>query len=152
MWTKTKHLLFFPTWALQLSETLKYSFHANIFICIHSIRICCTWNKTQLETFGYIIKALTGIPYLRQVCRGSDMTVLKNSCWLYGVTKGPWKNILVPPLQSSQQSYRVSKKRHFLAVVETSGYLGMEPQEERNSPISIVIVHKVWWQVFGFAS
>jgi len=55
------------------------------------------------------------------------------SCRLWGrtewdTTEATWQqHQQQPSLQSSQQSYRVSKKRHFLAVVETSGYLRMEP-------------------------
>ena len=42
-----------------------FYFHGNIFIYILSLWICASCIRRQLETIGYIIKALTRMPYLK---------------------------------------------------------------------------------------
>lgn len=58
------------TWSLQNSQIVsEYSyFYGNMFICISSISICSLCKRIQLE------KALTGMPYLREMCIYSSMT------------------------------------------------------------------------------
>lgn len=117
------------------------------------IKICSSCQQNIIGNIGYIIKALTGMPYLKTMLIEPDMTRYFERTKLGFLkpllTKSSWKSQPDTWL-TGFPALQVSKEGHFVAGPRSLRYLG-NFEKRGTYPNLIGTTGEICWGGLGFA-